>query len=94
MNYISNSADMCCCGFNDREKFTVSEVPAMIDCKTGEEIRIPTPFTPGHTYRCEKRWVLYETYTLLATFETKEQALATYQKVIDGLRATNTVVDI
>lgn len=94
MNYISNSANMCCCGFNDREKFEVSEVSAMIDCETGIEVKLPSSFIPGRTYRCEERWALIEAYTTLATFKTKEQALVAYQKVIDGLRETNTVIDI
>lgn len=86
---------MCCCGFNDREKIEVSETYTMIDCETEIEVKFPQfNFVPGHTYRCERRWVLTEAYTTLDTFETQEQALEAYRKIVDGLRKSNTVIDI
>lgn len=94
MNYVSNSTTMCCCGFSDREKIEVSETPVVFDCETDYEVNFPSDFIPGHTYRCEKRWALREAYTHLATFETKEQAMEAYKKVVDGLRESNTVIDI
>lgn len=94
MNYISNSAAMCCCGFGDREKIEVSETSAMIDCETGIEVKLPSNFVHDHTYRCEKRWVLMEAYTVLSTFATKDEALAAYNKTVDGLRESNTVIEI
>ena len=66
----------------------------MIDCESGEEIEMPSIFVPGHTYRCEKRWALTQSYMTLGTFKTKEQALAAYKKIVDGLRAGNMVIDI
>lgn len=94
MNYISNFATACCCGFNDREKLEVSETSAMVDCETGIEVKIPSSFIPGRTYRCEKRWALYEAYTVLDTFTTRDQALDAYKKIVDGLREENTVIDL
>lgn len=93
MNYISNLTAMCCCGFNDREKIEVSETCAMIDCETEGEVK-GFMFVPGHTYRCEKWWALTQSYTTLDTFETREQALVAYKKIMDGLRESNTVIDI
>lgn len=95
MNYISNSTAMCCCGFGDREKIEVSETSAMIDCESGEEVK-GFMFIPGHTYRCERRFALTQSYTTLDTFATKDEALAAYKKILDGLRDSkyNTVIDI
>lgn len=94
MNYISNLTAMCCCGFGDREKIEVSETSVMIDCETGIEVKFPSNFVPSHTYRCEKRWALTQSYTTLETFVTREQAMEAYKKIMDGLRESNMVIDV
>ena len=94
MNYISNSTFGCCCGFNESDKITISETPVLIDCETGNILTIHYGHIPGHTYRCENRWSIFQGFTTLGTFETKEQAQDAYQKIVDGLRYNNTVIDI
>lgn len=94
MNYISNSTAMRCCAANDRDIIEVSETSAMIDCETGIEVKFPSNFVPGHTYRCERRWALMEAYAILDSFTTKDQAFMAYKKVVDGLKENNTVIDI
>lgn len=91
MNYINNATAACCVGFGDGDKIQVSDTYIMVDCETGEEVKV---FVPGHTYRCEKRWALYEGYAPLDTFETKEKAMEAYNMIIDGLKETNTVIDL
>lgn len=96
MNYINNLTAMCCCGFNDRDKIEVSETYAMIDCETGDEVKFSScsGFAPGHTYRCEKRWALTRSYVTLDAFTTREAAFAAYKKILDGLRESNTVIEV
>ena len=49
---------------------------------------------PGRMYRCERRWMLKQSFNLLKMFDTREDAQSAYDDLIRQLAEVNTVIEI
>lgn len=66
-----------------------------MDCETGKPLgAFFSGLVPGRTYRCERRWMLKQSYNLLKTFVTREEAQETYDSLLRKLAEVNTVIEI
>jgi len=66
-----------------------------VDCETGKPLgAFFSGLVPGRTYRCERRWMLKQSYNLLKTFGTREEAQETYDSLLRKLAEVNTVIEI
>lgn len=95
MNYINNASAGLCCGLNASDRIEIEETTALVDCETGKPLgAFFSGLVPGRTYRCERSWMLKQSYNLLKTFGTREEAQETYDSLLRKLAEVNTVIEI
>lgn len=95
MNYINNASVSLCCGLGASDRIEIEETTALVDCKTGKPLgAFCSMFVPGRMYCCERRWILKQSYNILKTFDTREDAQSAYDDLIRQLSEVNTVIEI
>lgn len=95
MNYINNASAGLCCGLDASNRIEIEETTALVDCETGEPLgAFCSMFVPGRMYRCEKRWILKQSYNIFKTFDTREDAQSAYDDLLRKLAEANTVIEI
>lgn len=95
MNYINNASVSLCCGLGASDKIEIEETSVLVDCETNETLgTFCSMFVPGRMYRCERRWILKQSYNILKTFDTREDAQSAYDDLIRQLSELNTVIEI
>lgn len=95
MNYINNASVSLCCGLGASDRIEIEETTVLVDCETNETLgAFCSTFVPGRMYRCERRWMLKQSYNLLKMFDTREDAQSAYDDLIRQLAEVNTVIEI
>ena len=95
MHYISNASAGICCWLGESQKIEIPETTVLVDCETGKSLKaFCEGITPGRTYRCELRWIITQSYNLLKTCDTREEAQTVYDDLVKQLAEANTVVNI
>lgn len=95
MNYINNHSGGICCAIGDRDRIEIEGTDVLVDCETGEDMTMfPIGFIPGRTYRYERRLAIKQSFNIIKTFTTREEAQAAYDSLIEKLARANTVIEI
>lgn len=95
MNYINNASVSLCCSLGASDRIEIEETTALVDCETGKPLEtFFSGLVLGRTYRCERRWMLKQSYNLLKTFDTRDDAQSAYDDLIRQLAEANTVIEI
>lgn len=51
-------------------------------------------FIPGRTYRYERRWAINQSYNIIKTFKSREDAQTAYDSMVEKLSKGNTVIEV
>lgn len=95
MNYINNASASLCYGLGESDRIEIEETSVLVDCETGKPLgTFFSGLVLGRTYRCERRWMLKQSYNLLKMFDTREDAQSAYDDLIRQLAEVNTVIEI
>ena len=84
MNYINNSAGLCCCTLGDNDMIRVERQVVLVDTVSGK-VSTMDGLSLGHTYRCEERWALVKSYAAIAYYQTETAARSAYNGLIADL---------
>lgn len=95
MNYINNASAGLCCGLGASDRIEIEETTALVDCETEKPLEaFFSGLVLGRTYRCERRWMLKQSFNLLKMFDTRDDAQSAYDDLIRQLAEANTVIEI
>lgn len=90
MNYINNSANMCCTGFGDSDNIRVERRIVLVDTVSNKVCEFSGAML-GHTYSCEERWALVKSFAIIAYYPTEDAARAAYDGLIAEIAENNNV---
>ena len=95
MNYINNASASLCCSLGASDRIEIEETSVLVDCETNKTMdTFCSMVVPGRMYRCERRWMLKQSFNLLKMFDTREDAQSAYDDLIRQLAEVNTVIKI
>lgn len=91
MNYINNPSNTCCTGFGDSDTIRVELRTVLVDT---ENHKAYERAMLGHTYRCEERWALIKSYSVIAYYKTEAEAQTAYNTLIAEVSEKDTVYTV
>ena len=95
MNYINNASVSLCYGLGESDRIEIEEASVLVDCETNKTMdKFCSMIVPGRMYRCERRWMLKQSFNLLKMFDTREDGQSAYDDLIRQLAEVNTVIEI
>lgn len=94
MNYINNSAAMCCCSLDERDIISVMKRSVLRDTESSKVVTFSETPELGRTYVCTEMWVLQKGYAVLEYYPCEELARAAYDRLMKKLGLTGIVLNL
>lgn len=97
-NYLTNSLDWCYGINGSTDEISVAEIVSIVRNSDGEvmdgysPIAVSEFYKEGEIYTAKKIWVIKKSYNIIARFDTKVEAEAEFNRIIEELKSGNNVI--